>query len=332
MANITQKKITNLYSVKVTCGSSDNFKNLWERALSEVQFTTTTQGIGFNPQTRQKLISLNQYIAGIENLMPYDIYNCLRQFPSNKFLFIFDEFDNIKNQPTRVQFADLIKSLSDNSRNIKIMIVGIAENVSNLIGNHQSLERCLMQIKMPRMSDVELTEIVEKGFADLEMEIIKSITGKIVKFSSGFPHYTHLLCKYSIQRALDRNYTKVGNSELDSAIRQAIENASEQLRESYRKAIQSSSINSQWKPVVQACAMCKTDEFDSFTTSEILKEFNRITGKNSIRENITHNLGKLCHEERGLLLEKLGNGKNIRYRFYNPMMKPYVLLNMQGKI
>ncbi|MBK6363991.1 MAG: hypothetical protein IPF52_11035 [Saprospiraceae bacterium] len=149
-----------------------------------------------------------------------------------------------------------------------------------------------------------------------------------MNFSSGFPHYTHLLCKYSIKNALDKESTEVKAEELNAAINQSIENSNEQLRESYSKAIISSSQNSQWKPVLHACATCPSDEFDSFTTTDILNQFNTITGKYSIRENITHNLGKLCQEERGLILEKIGTGKNIRYKFYNPMMKPFILLNI----
>ena len=330
MANITCRRITNLYSVKVICNSTDTFKSLWERALDEVQFTTTTKGIGFTPPIQSNLVSLGDHVKGKSEINPHDVQLVLRQFPNHKFLFVFDEFDNIKDQHARAKFADLIKSLSDASTNIKIMIVGIGENVINLIGNHQSLERCLMQIRMPRMSDGELKEIITIGFQQMKMTITNPAVQKILRFSSGFPHYTHLLCKYSIKNALENSTTEVKADELNLAIQQAIENSTEHLRDSYSKAIMSSTQNSQWKPVIQACATCTTDEFDSFTTTDILKEFNRITSKNSIRENITHNLGKLCQDVRGLILEKIGTGRNIRYRFYNPMMKPFVLLNMEN--
>jgi Cdc6-like AAA superfamily ATPase len=263
--------------------------------------------------------------------LPNDIYNALRQFPVQKFLFVFDEFDNIKNNNTRVHFADLIKSLSDNSTNIKVMLVGIADNVENLIGNHKSLGRCLMQIKMPRMSDSELREIIEKGYEVIGLEISKVLVNKIIKFSAGFPHYTHLLCKYSAMQSLEKKALKVDVNDLNYAISLAIENASEQLRSSYSKAIIASTKKSQWKTVLYACAKCNTDEYDSFSTNDMLIEFNRIANKNSMRENVTYNLGKLCQEERGALLEKIGTSKNIRYRFNNPMMKPYVLLNMENE-
>jgi hypothetical protein len=202
MANISQKHITNLFSVKVTCSSEDTFNSIWNNALSQVQFSRTISGIGFKPQEKESLDDLSNILRAIDDIQPYDVYNCLSQFPMSKFLFIFDEFDNIKNQHVRIKFADLIKSLSDNSTNIKIMIVGIAENVTNLIGNHQSLERCLMQIRMPRMSEVELLEIILKGSKEVEVEMTKQVQNKIISFSSGFPHYTHLLSKFSLKNAI----------------------------------------------------------------------------------------------------------------------------------
>lgn len=331
LANITCRSITNMYPVKITCNSTDTFKSMWVRCFDDVQYTTTTKGIGFNQDVKENIVSLGQLLSSKEEINPHDVYSSLSNFPKSKFLFVFDEFDNIKNNTVRQQFADLIKSLSDNSDNIKILVVGISDNVENLIGNHQSLERCLMQIFVPRMSSDELREIIVKGFESLELEISKSVVDKIIIFSGGFPHYTHLLCKYTAEQCINNDKTKVNINDLNSSIKRSIENSSEQLRTSYRKGIIASTKNSQWRPVIHACATCEADEFDSFSTNDIVVRFNKITGKDSTRENITHNLGKLCQESRGLILEKIGSGKNIRYRFYHPMMKPFILLNIESE-
>lgn len=111
------------------------------------------------------------------------------------FLFIFDEFDNVLDQQMKRLFADLIKSFSDNVTNVTIVLVGIAHNVESLIGSHQSLERCLKQIQMPRMSDLESSDIIELGLQRLNISIDEIVKKRIIEFSSGFPHYVHLLCK-----------------------------------------------------------------------------------------------------------------------------------------
>jgi Cdc6-like AAA superfamily ATPase len=328
LANIMSTSFTNVFPAKVTCSRNDTFKTLWVRALNEIQVSQTTDGIGFNPQNKTEIISLGQSISQNENLLSSDIEQLLRSFPVSKFLFFFDEFDTILNNKTRSSFSDLIKSLSDNLPNITIVIVGIADNVENLIANHQSLERCLMQVKMPRMSDQELEEIVVKGFTTLDMMIPTGIIAKIVSFSSGFPHYTHLLCRNAASFALGRNSNDVTSDDLNAAIKKGVDDASEQLRMSYRKAVLSSSSKSQWKEVLFSCALADTDEFDVFSTNDVLSKFNKLKGKDHVRENITYNLGKFCSEERGNILEKIEVARSIKYKFVNPMMKAYIKLIM----
>ncbi|MBP6237176.1 MAG: ATP-binding protein [Saprospiraceae bacterium] len=330
MANISQKHITNLFSVKVTCSSEDTFNSLWNNALSQVQFSRTISGIGFKPQEKNSLVDLSNVLRAIEDMQPYDVYNCLSQFPMFKFLFIFDEFDNIKSQHVRSKFADLIKSLSDNSTNIKIMIVGIAENVINLIGNHQSLERCLMQIRMPRMSEPELLEIIQKGCDEVEMEMTKQVQNKIISFSSGFPHYTHLLSKFSLKNAIEKDQIKVKTENLDFAINLAIENAAEHLRESYRMAVFSESGNNKWQNVIFACAKCYSDQFNSFTVEDIIQEYQNLVKKECRIEDIQNEIEALCDKERGFFLEKQATESNTRFKFANPMMKPFILLNIEA--
>jgi len=50
--------------------------------------------------------------------------------------------------------------MSDNNSNSTIVLVGIADSIENLIGNHESLERCLKQVKMPKMKNDECEEII----------------------------------------------------------------------------------------------------------------------------------------------------------------------------
>jgi len=63
--------------------------------------------------------------------------------------------DDISTKKARASFADLIKSMSDNNTNSTIILVGIGDSIENLISNHQSLERCLKQVKMPKMKTDE---------------------------------------------------------------------------------------------------------------------------------------------------------------------------------
>lgn len=328
LANIMATSYTNLYPVKVTCNRQDNFRTLWENALDNIQFSKKTDGIGFNPQQSEEIVRIGNQLRGIENIRPNHIVQILNSLPAGKILFIFDEFDNISTKKARSSFADLIKSMSDNNINSTIVLVGISDSIENLIGNHQSLERCLKQVKMPKMKYEECEEIIINGLNRLEIGIDDKVKEKIIEFSSGFPHYVHLLCKYGAKEIIENEKSIFSDAYLGIAIRSGIENTSEQLRVSYRKAILTSNSSSKWRDLLFACAIVKIDEFNAFTISDVVKIYNKITGRDVKNNSITYNLNKLVTENRGEVLVKLGKGMSTRYMFKNPMMRAFVKLKI----
>lgn len=326
LANIMTDSLTNIYPVKITCNRTDNFKTLWKQIFQELQFSTTTKGIGFKSADKINIINLGDNINVDSTTFTSDIVKQISQFESLRFLFIFDEFDNITDKETRKKFADLIKAFSDNNNNTTIVLVGIADDVETLIGNHLSLERCLKQIRMPRMSIQESGDIITSGLKKLEIQIDDDIKNKIIEFSSGFPHYIHLLCKFGCDIIINDGRDIYIENDLKIAIENGIENTNEQLKSAYRKAIIGLSTTNKWKDVLFSCAESELDEFNCFSISNILQAYAKRTGKNVKGSSIAYNLNQLCYKERGHILEKIDTGLNTRYRFTNPMMMAYIKL------
>ena len=117
---------------------------------------------------------------------------------------------------------------------------------------------------------------------------------------------------------------------LKIAINKGIENTSEQLRISFRKAILASNSSNKWKHLLYSCANCDIDEFNSFTVSDVVKNYNLLTKSNSKNNNLNYNLNQLTTESRGEILFKLGKGMSTRYAFKNPMMRAFVKLKMNS--
>ncbi|NYI49969.1 nSTAND1 domain-containing NTPase [Macellibacteroides fermentans] len=332
LANIMYKSYTNIYPVKITCDRRHTFRSLWEDAFDKIQYSQTTSGIGFNAQNKSKMVSMKSLISSYTDLKTNQIVDILNNLGNDyKLMFIFDEFDNIDDLNTKYFFADLIKSLSDNNINTTVILVGIAESVEDLIGSHQSLERCLKQVKMPRMKKEECEEIIVNGLKLLDIKIDKSIQEKIIEFSSGFPHYIHLLCKYGCLELIENDKNYFSEPYLNIAINKGIENTSEQLRITFRAAILSSSNNGKWKNILYACANSELDEFNSFTISDIVKEYNKITQKASNNSNLHYCINELTKKNRAEILTKLGKGRSSRYTFKNPMMRAFIKLKMNAK-
>ncbi len=328
LANIVTQLFKNITSSKITCNRTDDFKSIWEKAVTKIKLIKKENEIGFNKKeikyyTRLRLPNKDKIDASdIENVF-YNIFD--------NILIIFDEFDSINDKETKNKMADTIKTLSDNISNITILIVGIGNNVNQLIGKHPSLERCLKQIEMTEMTKEESASFVMNSMNILKIDIKQNILDKIIEYSSGFPHYTHLLCKFVSKNVVDDNTNTVTENHFNFAVKKSIENSDHSIRTAYKKAISSAKKKNQFEDVVLACAMASTDENNLFSTDEVLDKFNKLTTKVLKKESINYNLGMLCKKERAEILEKHGRSGKTKYKLKNPLMKAFVKLKLHNK-
>ncbi|MEH2260369.1 nSTAND1 domain-containing NTPase [Nostoc sp.] len=156
---------------KVTCNRTEDFGEIWIKALKRIFINLKSrEGIGFIKQESHESFSIDKFLPTGKEVKPGDVINLLEQLQFNT-LFIFDEFDNVGDSKIQAKFADTIKALSDSVPQVTILVVGIADSVNDLIGNHPSLERCLKQIKLPVMPDEELQKIIDNGLEKLGMSV-----------------------------------------------------------------------------------------------------------------------------------------------------------------
>lgn len=333
LANMAVTVFPDIVASKVTCNRTEDFKALWDKALKKIRFYANRKGIGFTAEIKQEFIQLDLFLPEKDSLDSTDIQHVFENL-TTRLLIIFDEFDSITNDETKTKMADTIKALSDNVPNVTVLIVGIAGDVINLIGEHPSLERCLIQIQMPRMSDEELAQIIDNGLKKLELEIIQNVKEKIIEYSSGFPHYTHAICKNAAWYAINSNSTTVSIDHFTYAVKKSIQTTSQSLRNSYQKSIITSKGPSHFEEVLAACALADLDEYNCFTNSGTLAHFKgkKKKGQSSMSTvDLRYYLEALCKEEKGRILEKVGQGSNIRYKFINPMMRAFIRLKIYDK-
>ena len=97
-------------------------------------------------------------------MTPHAVREALQQITRQSSVAIFvDEFDRFQDRDGRSLFADTIKGLSDRLVPVTVVLIGVAATVGELIREHRSVERALVQIQMPRMSPSELAEIATRA-------------------------------------------------------------------------------------------------------------------------------------------------------------------------
>jgi Cdc6-like AAA superfamily ATPase len=296
-------------SVIVNCDSEDRFEQLWCKIFLELE---NTQNLDFeqhqvNPEFIR--VRLQRQIVG-------------------SAIIIVDEMDRIKSDAYFTAFmADTIKTLSDHSANVTLILVGVANSVEELIAEHLSIERALIQIQMPRMSPDELTEILRKGLELLSMNMEKEVMQSIVFLSQGLPNYVHLLALYASQAAIRENSSSININHLNKAIKQACENAQHSIISTYSISIFSSRQETIYPKVLLACALADKDETGCFRAVDVREPLSRILGKEyTTTSAFNRHLNQFCEESRGNILEKKGVERHYRFRFVNAMMPPYIIM------
>jgi hypothetical protein len=303
-------QIKSLASVIVNCDPADNFSRLWKKVFRDLE------SCGFSV--------VDSYPGEVT---PDDVRRVLSRFDSTVTpIIILDEFDKVEDGLTKTLIANTIKALSDYSVSPTLIVVGVAKSVTDLIQEHQSISRALLQVHMPRMNRSELEEIIDKRLAKIGMTIQPEALSRIVSLSRGLPHYTHLLGQFAALRAIDDRVTELSLRHVSAAQSDCLGRVDQTIRHQYHQATQSPRGSNIYREVLLACALADADDLGFFPAKAVELPLTRIIGKPHDVAMFGQHLKRLCEPTRGQILELTGTPRRFRYRFVEPLMQPYIIL------
>jgi len=305
MRSFSEQKV---HSVIVNCDGIDDFTSLWQKIFRE--FDSLREHSDMPP----------------EEITPESIRYTLQR-NLGKTIIVIDELDRLGGSPVATELlADTIKTLSDHLVDTTLILVGVADSVNELIAEHISVERSLVQVQMPRMSINESYELLNKRFLLIKIEVQELIRERIAFLSQGLPSYTHLLALHSSQKAITRDSNIIENSDLESAVQMAVEKAYQSILSAYHRAT-SSSRETIYAQVLLACALAKKDNLGFFAPPDVVNPMSLVMKRKYRTTGFSRHLNDFCEDKRGAVLCKRGSERNYRFRFVNPMMQPYVIMH-----
>lgn len=308
--------------VRINCDSSDDYTSIWKKVFRELTYVYERKKIGFAQE--KELISSNLVGLVGDSVKPEDIRYIIERL-GGLHIVIIDEIDRVQNDEVTALMADTIKTFSDHLINATIILVGVADAVEDLIEEHLSIERSLVQVYMPRMSEKELAEIIDIGVKSAKMKSFKNARKKIVQLSQGLPHYTHLLALHASQRAVDMGRITLKMEDIDGALEKAVEEAQQSIKRKYHQAT-SSPRETLYPVVLLACALASADELGYFAATDVREPLCRITSKEYDIPAFSRHLYDFCESQRGPVLIKTGVPRRFRFRFINPLIQPFVIM------
>jgi Cdc6-like AAA superfamily ATPase len=318
---LTKVGFRGLDSVIVNCDGTTTFSSLWQKICREMFIVNRTVKPGFSDETNDTQMSLDSALP--QEVTPDDVRYLFQRVSAPTI--IVDEMDRIRSRDTTTLLADTVKTLSDHSIDTTLILVGVADSVDGLIAEHRSIERALVQIRMPRMSKDELFEIIDKGLEEVGMAIEDGARQQIADLSQGLPHFTHLLGLHSAQHAIRDERKHVAVEDVRAAIGLAVAKAQQSIVSAYHSATASPRKNL-YPQVLLASALAEKDELGYFSAADVRGPMSDIMGVAYDIPAFARHLNDFCEDKRGPILQKMGHERRFRYRFINPLMEPFVTM------
>lgn len=298
---------------RVNCSDSTEFGDIWRSVFKQLTYrpdastTLSAEDLIPNDPSPESVKETFQLLDG----------------PS---IVVIDELDRIGDPYIRTQLADTIKTLSDNAINTTLILVGVGDTIEQLISEHESIQRALVQVPMQRMSKGELLEIIDKGLDKCEgLSVEPYVRERIADYSHGLPFYTHLLAREAALNAVTNDFTHITLNDLEYAVQQAVGSHLESLLTGYNKAV-SAPRGTNYKQVLLACALALKNEQRMFYARDVMEPLRCISGKDYKVPAFAKHLKDFCEDAHGPVLDKRGPARKVQYRFIAPLMEPYVIL------
>ncbi len=306
-----------LETLTVNCDPSDDFTTLWRKIFRELLYTEKDG----HPVYMDELLPT-------EAVFPDDIRYCLSRF-REPILIALDEVDQLVDADSKKLLSATIKNLSDHSPSVTLMLVGVANTADSLIEGHRSIIRALIPVRMPRMSDEEIEEILNKGLYTLGMTMDAEARGTICLFARGFPYYAHSFGLHAGLKAIESERLNIINQDVFSAAADVALNAFD-IHTAYSRATISPQSTSKHDMALLACAFARPDEQGFFPAASLAWPMSILLGRDIDIPRYNHYLEEFCDYRRGRVLEVIGGKGRKRYRFSDSLMQPYVIINAFG--
>lgn len=310
-------------TARINCDVADNFSSLWFKILDEFSISQEVRRIGFLEEKETSQLRFEQILP--DAVLPNDIRKALASL-RKKTIIIVDEYDRMNDSQSSKLMADTLKVFSDYSQDVTIILVGIADSVDGLISDHESVERSLVQIHMPRMSIDEMRGILTKSLKTVEMTIDPHAADYTCRLSLGLPHYVHLIGLHAAQAAVQDNRLAVLTRDVIAATQQAVARAQQSVQNAYHTAISSPRSGNTLESALLACALAPTDEMGFFVANKARRQLDILLQTTSELSTLTRHMHRFCEEERGPILVRKGELHRYRFRFRNPLLQPFILL------
>lgn len=264
---------------------------------------------------------------------PNEAFSLLKkaaQVKAKRFCFIIDEFDQLNDHDSHLQFGLLAKLIADSGAPIKLILCGVADDVQQIFKAHASTLRLFEPIEVNRLGLQACFDIMEDVEKKLKLQIERETQFRIAQISDGFPYFVHLIAEKTIWQWFEdpgHDDNRTSPRHYESGLVDASQSAAPELKDPYELAANKYALDGEL--IVWALA---TGNLLEKQIKQIHKEFCRLYERLDVNERPESCLNQKQLSARISLFMKDGYGCMIKsprrshYAFTEKRMRGYARL------
>lgn len=207
--------------VYYSCGATSDFTETFRAVAADIPllYHSSISPISMNSDVGSSLLDL----LGSGKLTPRLVGDAAAKIVGTRVLVVLDEFDRTESTEFRRDVAELIKTLSDVSARLHLVIGGVASDLTDLMEHIPSIRRNVAAVKIAPMSDEEVRALIENGSRLSGIKFDASAADLIVTAARGSPYLTSLMSHVSGMLALDAGRLNVVLDDVTRALDDVID-------------------------------------------------------------------------------------------------------------
>jgi Cdc6-like AAA superfamily ATPase len=313
---------------RASCSRDIKYSDIFRNFLSEIPLIHDSRYISGHTRELSKESLAKHLPAG--DFGPRELTEAVANMTATRAIFVLDEYDRAQDPTLTTALAETLKNFSDRAVRVSVIIVGVADTLGEMLGAHESIRRNIVGLPMRLLSSPEFDELLDIGEAETRVEFPAGVRERLANLSRQVPYFTRLLCLHAGQNALANERWHVTNIDVDYAKEQALFDTKPLLSRYHRRLIEDAD-NAVLKSFLISIARVKTNDKGDFNVSEVLNEYQKLTGTVVSKLSVGSRLSLLAKEEVAFVT-KFERDHKLVYRLTDPLTGFYLRLRYEHDV
>lgn len=204
-----------------SCGATSDFSETFRTVAAEIPllYHSAVSPVSSTSASGNSLADL----LPPGKITPRQFTEAAAKLVRTRVLVMLDEFDRATSSEFRRDVAELVKTLSDLSARVQLVIAGVASDLVDLIEHIPSIRRSITALRVPAMTPDEVRNLIENGARNSGVTFQPEATDVVISAAHGSPYLTSLVCHLAGVNALGEKRQRVEASDVAIALDEAID-------------------------------------------------------------------------------------------------------------